>query len=186
MWRDPESQIAYELSQGERLLWAGRPRQGVLFHAFDMFMVPFGLIWTGLLVSALISTSSSRSGPPPFILAPFVLVGLYMLFGRFIIDAMRRDRTSYGVTDQRVIIISGVFSRRVESLNLRTLSDLSLREKRDGTGTISFGSAAASSWLWWSSGYAFWSGAGHPGPAFETIENAKEVYDLIRTAQQGS
>ena len=30
---------------GERILWAGRPAQGVRLEASDAFFVPFGLLW---------------------------------------------------------------------------------------------------------------------------------------------
>jgi len=69
---------------------------------------------------------------------PFVLVGLYIVVGRFFVDARTRGRTFYGVTSERIIIISGVFSRQTKSLQLRTLSDISLTERADGSGTITF------------------------------------------------
>ncbi len=70
---------------------------------------------------------------------PFVLVGLYIVLGRFIVDAMNRAKTFYGVTNERIIIITGLFFREVKSLNLRTLTDVSLSERGDGSGTITFG-----------------------------------------------
>ena len=70
---------------------------------------------------------------------PFVLAGLYMILGRFIHDSKKRAKTFYGLTDQRAIIISGLFSKSVKSLNLRSLSDVSLSEKSDKSGTITFG-----------------------------------------------
>ena len=70
---------------------------------------------------------------------PFVAVGLYLIFGRFVVDAMQRGRTAYGLTDRPVVLISGVASETVKSLSLRTLSDVSLTEKADGTGTITLG-----------------------------------------------
>jgi len=186
MWRETESQIEHELGDGERLLWSGKPRQGIVFRSFDVFVIPFSLMWSGFVVFAVVNALSSDS--PPFLvlwLIPFVLAGLYILFGRFIVDAMRRERTAYGVTDQRVIIISGYFSRRVQSLNLGTLSDLSLSEKRNRSGTITFGPSHPMSSMW-GYGWPSWAGAGHSTSMFETIEDAREVYDLIRRAQQAS
>jgi hypothetical protein len=50
MWDDPDSQIKPELGNSERLLWAGRPRQGVLFRATDAFLIPFSLMWGGFAI----------------------------------------------------------------------------------------------------------------------------------------
>jgi hypothetical protein len=80
-----------------------------------------------------------------------------------------------------VIIISGLFIGAVKSLNLRTLSDVSLTEKRNRSGTITFGQENQMTSLFW--------GGGMPGiggsnvPKFELIDNAKEVYNQL-VAQQ--
>ena len=111
---------------------------------------------------------------------PLVLVALFAMFGRFIIDAKQRSRTHYGVTDRRVIIISGLIGREVKTLNLRTLSDITLIEKASGMGTIIFGSAYPVV-LWrppCSGTYAM--------PIFELIDDAKLVYEKILEAQAAS
>jgi hypothetical protein len=122
------------------------------------------------------------SGAPLFFILwgiPFVLIGLYMIFGRFLIDAKQRERTFYGVTDQRIVIISGLMSRKVKSLSLRTLSDVSLSEKTDRSGTITFGASNSISW-WWRMG---WPGMPQSAPSFEMILDAREVYENIMEAQ---
>jgi hypothetical protein len=48
-----------------------------------------------------------------------------MIVGRFFYEAMLRSRTYYGLTNERVIIISGLFSRTVKSLLVQTLADVS-------------------------------------------------------------
>jgi hypothetical protein len=52
---------------------------------------------------------------------------------------MLRSRTYYGLTNERVIIISGLSSRTVKSLQVQTLTDVSLSEEASGTGTVTFG-----------------------------------------------
>jgi len=52
---------------------------------------------------------------------------------------MLRSRTYYGLTNERVIIISGLSSRTVKSLQVQTLTDVSLSEDASGTGTVTFG-----------------------------------------------
>ena len=140
----------------------------------------FAIYWE---IMAL-SIPKDKAGPVAIIFPlfgiPFVIVGLYLIFGRFIVDSNQRKKTFYGLTNQRIIIISGVFSRKVESLNLKTLTNISLKEKSDRSGTINFGQNNPLSW--WFGGMA-WPGMPKSGPSLEMIEGAKEVYEKIREAQ---
>jgi Bacterial PH domain len=182
---ETERALRPELAHGERLLWSGRPARGVRFRAGDLFLVPFSLLWGGFAIFWE-STVLAKGAPLFFALwgVPFVLVGLYLIIGRFFVDAYQRARTTYGVTDQRVIIISGLVSRAVQSLALRNLGDISLRERADRSGSITFGPTSPM--------YAMWYGSGWPGmdkklaPAFEFIENVREVHDLIRRTQRAA
>src|SRR5687767_14840962 len=135
-----ETVISRELTSGERLLWTGRPTQGLLLRRSDMLFVPFSLMWGGF---AIFWEYMALTGDAPFFFKlwgiPFVLVGLYMIGGRFVLDAKQREKTFYAVTNQRILIVSGLRSRRIKSLNLRTLSDVSLDQTSNGSGTITFG-----------------------------------------------
>lgn len=112
---------------------------------------------------------------------PFVPVGLYIVFERFFIDARARERTFYGVTTKRIIIVSGLFSRQTKSLPLHTLSAISLIECSDGSGSITFGAQRPMA-LTFPSG---WPGASqYATPSFDMIEVTKEIYDLIRQTQK--
>ena len=113
---------------------------------------------------------------------PFVCVGLFFVFGRFFLDAHSRARTTYGVTNERILILSGLFAQQTKSLQLRTLTDVSLIQRGDGSGTITFGPAHYMN--------AFFPAGAWPStgryapPSFDLIERAKEVYDIICNAQR--
>src|SRR5436309_7822103 len=141
MEETPETLIAHELGSSERLLWCGRPRQGIALRRSDLLMVPFSLMWGGFAFFWEYSAWSIQNAPLFFVLwgIPFVLIGVYIIGGRFIVDAKQRGRTVYGVTNERILIVSGLFSRKVKSLNVRSLSDVALDEGPGGTGTITFG-----------------------------------------------
>src|ERR1700750_2217056 len=118
------SAIKQELSLQEQLLWSGRPRKGFALRPSDALTIPFSLMWGGFAIFWEVMVI--KSDAPIFMKlwgVPFVLVGLYMIAGRFLFDALQRDKTAYGVTGERVIIISELFGRKVKSLNLRTLTD---------------------------------------------------------------
>jgi hypothetical protein len=180
----PETLINRELGAGERLLWSGRPRQGITCRRSDLLMVPFSLMWGGFAFFWEYSAWSTGNAPLFFLLwgIPFVLVGIYIIVGRFIIDAKQRERTVYGVTSERVVIVSGLFTRRVKSLNIRTLSEVDLDERADGSGTITFGQTNVFS--------AWGTGTSWPGmpqmPSLEMIPEARTVYEAIRKAQRSS
>jgi len=184
--------IKNELSENEQLIWAGQPKQGIVFRSSDIFMIPFSIMWGGFAIfweiTALLTTSKAKDAPFffdiifPLFGLPFVIIGLYLIFGRFIVDAKRREKTYYGLTDKRIIIISGIFSQKVKSMNLRTLTDLSLSEKTNGTGTITFGPTNPMSW-WF--GGLHWPGMSQP-LSYEMINEVKNVYEKIREAQETS
>lgn len=175
--------IRSELSPGEQVLWSGEPRQGLVLRGSDAFAIPFSLLWAGFAVFWLVS--AARSGAPlPFVLfgVPFVLVGAYIVFGRFFVEAKQRQGTFYAVTPQRVIIASGVFSRRVKSPSLETSSELSLSERSDGTGTITFGAQHPMASMF--GGMSSWPGAEqYLGPRLDLVAQARTVYEVIRKAQ---
>jgi len=174
--------IQRELMAGESLLWTGIPRQGFQLRSSDAMTIPFSLLWGGFAFfwETMVLTTNS---PWFFKLwgIPFVLVGVYLIIGRFALDSAEREKTAYGLTNTRAIIVSGLRSRTVKSLTLRAQSDISLTESPDGSGTILFGTASMH-------GRVFlgprtpWPGLPVP-PAFEMIEDAKTVYSTIRSAQ---
>ena len=182
MTNSPTCEIERELSSGERLLWSGQPRGGIRLHPSDALVIPFSLLWCGFAI--FWEASVVTKGAPFFFMLwgiPFVLVGLYIVFGRFFVDARTRGRTFYGVTSERIIIVSGLFSRQTKTLQLRTLSDISLTERSDRSGSITFGPQHPMAQRLPSG----WPGAGqYAAPAFDMIERAKEIYDLIRETQR--
>lgn len=180
-----EPEVTRELNAGERLLWTGRPRGGIRLQAADLFLIPFSLLWCGFAVFWEYRVVS-QGAPFFFILwgIPFVCIGLFFVFGRFIADAKHREKTWYALTSERAIISSGLFSRSVRSLFLRTLGEISFAEKADFSGTITFGSTGM--FPAWMAG-ASWPGAGrYAPPAFQMIDNARSVFEMIRSAQKAA
>lgn len=115
---------------------------------------------------------------------PFLLAGAYFTVGRFFVDARVRANTFYGLTDRRAIILSGLFSRTTTSLPLRTLSDISLEERKGGTGTIYLGRPQP--FAAWYAGMP-WPGMGkYLAPAFELIDDARRVYAQLMKVQQNA
>lgn len=179
--------IQAELEPSEKLLWAGQPPQGFKFHTSDIFWIPFSFLWGSFAIFWEYLAIESNA-PFPFALfgIPFVLVGLYIMFGRFFVEIKHRKKTFYGLSNERVIIVSGLFRKKVRSLNLRTLTDISLSETSNGSGTITFGNPLPFE-LMFMFGGILWPGIEqHISPRFDLISNAKQVYQQIREAQKNA
>lgn len=175
-----------ELGPSERIIWSGQPQQGVQFHWIDLFQVPFGLFFAGFAVFWM-SLASMGEGGPIFALfgLPFLAIGLYVAVGRFFVEAKQCQRTHYTLTEERIIITSGLFSRSVKSLDLATLSDITLSQKKNGKGTISFGSDNPFASFF--EAMPSWPGASlYLGPRLTRIEDAREVYNKIRKAKRSA
>ena len=95
-------------------------------------------------------------------------------------EAFRDDtRTVYAVTDQRILIVTTWWNKEVKSVSLKPLPEISLTEKADGSGTITFGPQLP---------YSRMMGGGWPGaskraaPAFELIDRVRSVYEIIQAS----
>jgi hypothetical protein len=96
------------LRPGEELLWCGRPDPAVIFSAADAIAIPFSVVWLSIAVA--IAAGSGAAGAPPAFRAVgflFVLIGAYLLVGRFVTRWVRKRRTIYGITGDRVLVQVG-------------------------------------------------------------------------------
>jgi hypothetical protein len=169
------------LDRGERELWTGAPRRGLVLRTSDLLLVPFSLVWGGF--AFFWEWQVLQKGAPVFMAffgVPFVLMGLYITVGRFLVDARRRSRTTYTLTSERVIIRSGIAGLTTTSLQLRSVGEVHVSERSDGSGTITFGSAPMP--------FRAFQGTSWPGapqvPAFEMIPDVQNVAARIRGAQR--
>jgi hypothetical protein len=135
-------------------------------------------MWCGFVI---FWESSVLMNPGPLFLklwgVPFVAVGLYMVIGRFFIDAWARSRTFYALTNERALIRSGIFSNRTVALDLLVIPDIGLDVRNDGRGTITFGTSSGSNAM--NNVFPLVRNRQQAAPAFERIADAQAVYNLI-------
>jgi len=173
-----------ELNPGERIVWSGQPQQGLLLRPSDIFMIPFSIMWGGFAIFWEFSATSG--GAPSFFMLwgiPFVLVGLYMIFGRFFFDSMQRKKTYYALTNERVIIISGVFNQSTKTLDIKKIPEINISTKGNGSGTITFGASSPMGWAYSGSGFSN-MGRYNTAPSFELINDAQTVYQHVKRLQR--
>lgn len=181
---EPYSALTPYLHPGERLLWAGRPKRGLLLRGEDAWLIPFSLVWCFFSFPG--SFARLLSGAGGFIIFDllFIIAGAYLLIGRFLVDIWLRAHTAYGLTERQALIVTGGFSEQIRFVNLKTLSDLKLTMRRGGTGTIELGKPKFNIFGPRYSRATPWLGTNQfLPPAFEAIPDARRVYDLIVQAQ---
>ena len=197
----PEEQITGHLGPDEKLLWAGRPSLALLLRAHDFYLIPLSLVLGGLAVlldrlaisgpmpvATVIVGSSLRLSIAGAIRLAIAITGsvlslwaFYLCFVRFFVDIRQRECIFYGVTNKRIIIAYGVFTRRVKSLALDSLSEVSLRERPHGAGSIRFRGKP----LWLVLALYILGIPINPAlSCFELPGEARRVYELILEARR--
>lgn len=122
--------------EDEYILWQGSPAKGNIFTKRDLIMVPFSIMWLSFAV--FWELSAIKTTHSPFLMLwglPFILVGLYMLFGRFIQTAYLRNKTFYVITNKKIIIKRG---SRISLHDGRDLPPMDIEIHKNGNGTIFF------------------------------------------------
>ncbi|WIY06130.1 PH domain-containing protein [Amycolatopsis mongoliensis] len=118
------------------MLWAGEPVQRPLYVAADGVIAPAGLI---LAVAALwFLLAKQPSGGAMAGAVVVLLIGLYGAVGRSAVRYLALGRTTYAVTDSRVIARSGLFRLKERASELAGLSAPVLKPGPSRTGTLSF------------------------------------------------
>jgi hypothetical protein len=119
---DPRAaeQFQRELLSGESIHWAAMPNPSVIFHSDDLFTIPLSLLWCGFFIfweaDALgFWGNAHRNSGPDYAFGlfgiPFILIGQYMIWGRFVWDAYLKRRTYYAITNRRVLVMQDAWKR---------------------------------------------------------------------------
>jgi len=171
-----------DLLSDEELLWTGQPDTSSVLAAEDLVLIPFALFWTAFAcfweAAALgwIFVPEEAERPPlifPLFGLPFVLIGLYLLFGRIIYRNWKKRHTYYAVTDKRVLVLTTVGSRNLQAAYTDSVPGVGKSVRRNGVGTISFGVPASVPAKVPS---AVLAGA---RPVFQDVRDADMVYELV-------
>jgi hypothetical protein len=185
--------IQPELSSGESLMWSGQPKTSVVFHKEDALLIPFSLLWGGFAIfweaGVLGMVGPVRHGHAPdfFLLwgISFVLVGQYLIWGRFLYVAWLKKRTYYGVTNRRIIIVQDGWNRQMTSAYLDALPAIIKEGGSGGIGILRFGQPPP---MWGRNrGFAAWNPLSIAGvPTFVDIADVDSVYQLVSDTRERS
>jgi hypothetical protein len=175
-----------DLLKDEKIVWSGQPAPGLRLSSGDLFLIPFSLLWGGFALfweAGVLGIFDGHFdfGPAALFGIPFVVVGQYIIWGRFLYKSYRNRHTFYGVTNRRVLILVTTRTRRLQSLFLNQLPTINKTVRADGSGSLTFGVAPTYAAAYANTGMDFFGGsAGVVGvPAFYDIPQVDSVYQLI-------
>jgi len=185
--QDTSDAIQPELLHGESILWSGKPDTKIVFHKEDLYLIPFSLLWGGFAMfwEAAVAGSFAKSAWLFGMVwgIPFVLVGQYLIWGRFFYAAWKKRRTYYAVTNRRVIVVQNGWRRRMAASYLDSLPMLIKEESSRGRGTLRFAPREPM----WSGrrGWGIWDGITvEEVPTFRDIEDVDRIYRLVSDARE--
>jgi len=169
------------LLSGERVLWEGQPYTGLILRPIEVFLIPFSVLWGGFALFLNFNAwfMGQENADPSFNLfgIPFLLAGIYITVGRFLIDIYVRRQLQYAVTDRRILIYKEGGSSTSKSVDIKRLPSIELAQRLDGSGTIRFGAAAS---LFDGRNFGIWQPTFDATPQFLRIPNVRSVYELIQ------
>jgi hypothetical protein len=181
------SRVQPELMSGESLLWTGRPNFGVIFHSDDLYVIPFSLLWGGFAifweagVLGYWGNNSSKPGTVSTFMVlwgiPFIVIGQYIIWGRFLYDGWLKRRTYYAVTNRRVLVIQEGWKRKTAWSYISSIPTVQREGSQNGS-------------LWFGDKYPIFGGRGQKTrgmsrfslgdvPIFADIDDLDSVYQLV-------
>ncbi len=89
----------------EQVLWEGAPDPTVIFAKQDRVLVPFSIVWAGFALFWEAGVSTAGFIPGSIFGLVFVIVGVYLVIGRFFYKRWDRRRTRYVVTNRRAVVL---------------------------------------------------------------------------------
>lgn len=141
---EKQERLQRELFEGETMEWSGEPRPGAVFTAWDIFLIPFSLIWCGFAV--FWETMAFTQGAPIFLWIfglPFVFIGLFLVFGRFILKYCQSKGTVYAVTSRRILVLR---RNTITAADLKNVPFVQMTERRNGSGSLDFEPSRRNLW----------------------------------------
>jgi len=178
-----------ELQPGEEIVASGQPNLSVHFTKSDGFLIPFSIFWCGFAIFWELSVlgifndpGNGGAAPLSFTLfgLPFVCIGLYFVFGRFIYKSYKKKHTYYVVTNKRVMVINDLRNKKITAAFIYQIPNINKTVRSDGVGTIIFGNASQIQLMYGNTGMdGFGSYYGVPVPVFYDVDEADKVYQTV-------
>ena len=155
------------IGPGDRVLWKGKPEKGITVRPEQLALIPFGLFFTVFAIFWI--SIAMQSGAFAIFGVPFVLIGLYMLGGGFIVNEHMKKSTAYVITDKAIIRKRG---SRVDVWYSKDLNNMQVYYHKNGTTSFIFSSVPGND--------VCRRGERVTSYGIENIRDAKDVSEAIR------
>lgn len=125
------------------IVWSGRPQQGFVVRSSDAVLIFLSAAWF-IGVASWTWEVFSLGAPLNFKITGAVgtLIGAYLLFARFVVDAHFRGQSYYALTTKRVLVIGGFTGRNVATFNYPQKEQVLLIPAGSDRATVRFGPAS--------------------------------------------
>jgi len=143
--RDIPQLFKPDLQKDEKIVWSGQPVPS-LFSAGDIIAIPFSLLWGGFAYfweGSVVYLYLTKHNPALLFMVawgiPFVVIGSYMMWGRFIVQHFQQKNLFFALTNQRALILSTFRGRSTQAIFLDQLPSVNKQVNSKGIGSIYFG-----------------------------------------------
>ena len=172
------------LGPGEHVLWRGKPvRRDFVLRTWPLSV--FGLLLvTSVFIFETVILTTEAPDELALYAVPFILFGLYMFAGHFLITSYEWAQTEYMVTDLRVLIRHGIFSPSVTVYSLLGLPHTLIEMHGKSVGNVMFKPREGD-------GYGPWPGYSNMWPyapdylvGILYVQNPERVQQVIEQARR--
>lgn len=162
------------LRRDEQILWCGKP-------VFGSFVLHLGNMWGFVFVGPIMGIIGAFPAIPPagmpygfgFIMALQAIIGLPMLFGPIVRNALAYNNTFYLITDRRILIQTGAIGIDTRIIEFDRIQEIYVTidfvDKIFGTGSIKISTAAG----WPEQAYA---------PTLTALNNPYQIHNILQNA----
>lgn len=155
----------------DRVLWKGKPEKGITMRPDELIIIPFGIFFT--LFACFWISIALNAGFFAIFGIPFVLVGIYMMGGRFIVNEYMKKNTLYVITDKAIIRKRG---SKIDVWYGRDLTDMQVFSHKNGTTSFMFSRVHLH--------YGRRRGVTTQLYGIENVRDAKDVSEAIRQIER--
>lgn len=160
------------IDEDDVVLWKGKPEKGITASSHDLMTIPFGIFFT---LFAIFWTAMAASGFAIMAVfgIPFILVGLYMLGGKYIINERMKDKTAYVITNKAIIRKRG---NRVDIWYGSDLNNMKVFTHKNGTTSFVFSNPVINRGRTYRVSNEYFG--------IENVRDAKDVSEAIRKIER--
>ena len=170
------------LERDERVLWKGTPLR-TPFVLASWGTIPFGALFLGFSVFALVVDWGRGLDSSSLFLVPFLLIGVAMTFGPTAWQLLKYRNTEYLITDRRIITQTGAVGLDTSFVSLDKIQEVYVRvgllDRYFGRGNVYAATAGHS-------GYDAGSGSMGYRPSLKALSDPYAVHRLLQQAMESS